>query len=319
MKIWKQIIRISSKLFPFDLLKKTNKEQFIFPFYHLVSNKNLSYISNLYSYRSTKEFEKDLDFLQKHFTPATIEDFISFAKGHLQSDKKYFLLSFDDGLRECYDTIAPILQKRGLTAIFFINSAFVDNKQLFYRFKQSILIEEIKHNNTAYKLSDIQAIGYSKQAELVKIAKAIGISFDNFLKQNKPYMSLAQIKELVAKGFSVGAHSIDHPLYSDLTLEEQIKQTAESIEFCKAHFGVEHRFFAFPFTDDGVGKDFFEQIKQQSIVDYSFGTAGLKKDSITNNFQRIPVEKFKTAKSALKYEYLYYLLKSVFNQNIIKR
>jgi len=36
---------------------------------------------------------------------------------------------------------------------------------------------------------------------------------------------------------------------------------------------------------------FFEQITDSNVADITFGTAGIKKDCIEKNLQRIPVEK----------------------------
>lgn len=46
-------------------------------------------------------------------------------------------------MRQCYDVILPILEAKGIPATFFINSGFIDNKDLFFRFKASFLIDEL--------------------------------------------------------------------------------------------------------------------------------------------------------------------------------
>ena len=68
---------------------------------------------------------------------------IAFVNGEKQLSQGKVFLSFDDGLREVYTIIAPILKERGLPATFFITTDFIDNKKLFYRNKASLLIEAI--------------------------------------------------------------------------------------------------------------------------------------------------------------------------------
>ncbi|MBK9043176.1 MAG: polysaccharide deacetylase family protein [Saprospiraceae bacterium] len=83
--------------------------------------------------------KKILIFLLKHYHPVLLTEKLS-----LDSNlKDQFLLSFDDGLKECYEIILPILLKKNLKAIFFINTGFLDNKALFYRFKISLIWEKI--------------------------------------------------------------------------------------------------------------------------------------------------------------------------------
>jgi hypothetical protein len=62
-----------------------------------------------YNYRNTVQFEKELDFYLKYFKPVSLDELIS----KKDSGKKIFHLSFDDGLKECAEIIAPILLKKG--------------------------------------------------------------------------------------------------------------------------------------------------------------------------------------------------------------
>ncbi len=73
-------------------------------------------------------------------------------------------------------------------------------------------------------------------------------------------MSTGQIKELIAKGFGVGSHSLDHPLYSLLPPDEQLRQTRESTDWVIKTFSPPYKVFAFPHVDTGVGHDFFRQL-----------------------------------------------------------
>ena len=57
----------------------------------------------------------------------------------------YFLLSFDDGLSSFYQTIAPILEEESIKAINFVNTDFLDNRELFFRYKVNLIIDKLKH------------------------------------------------------------------------------------------------------------------------------------------------------------------------------
>jgi peptidoglycan/xylan/chitin deacetylase (PgdA/CDA1 family) len=131
----------------------------------------------------------------------------------------------------------------------------------------------------------------------------------DFLNQTQPYLTSEQIKNLNVQGFTIGAHSIDHPYYYKIPLAEQLRQTRESLNFVSSIINQKLRLFAFPFTDYHVYPDFFEQIKPD--VDLCFGTAGLKNDKIPFNLQRFGVEndKFSTLKSVLKKAYLKRIVK----------
>lgn len=276
-----KIISIFTSLIPVSLLIKLSGKRTIYPFYHIVSDTPPAHIKHLYPIRSIKQFEKDLDFLQKHFIASELNS---------ENNKKQFVLSFDDGLSEVYKIIAPILKKRNIPAIFFINSGFVDNKAMFKNF-----IVNLKNGNPK-------------------------INVKEYLKDKKPYMTIEQINGLKNQGFIIGAHSINHPLFSEINEDEQIRQIKESVDFITENFKEEQKLFAFPFTDNGIKDRFFKTIFENNIVDFTFGTAGIKDDNIKNNIQRIPVEKYGlSAKKHIKTELLLYILKHIFNSEKVKR
>ena len=334
----KSFFRTLSVIFhftPIDLLINLSKQKLILPFYHTVSNKNLIHIKHLHNIKSSKQFEKELDFYLKHYEPIDIFQLSKIKENNKKPDKKYFSLSFDDGLSQMYDVVAPILKRKGIPATFFLNSKFVDNKDLFYRYKASILIDEIEKvslsknvknkikqilNDNKLTYSNIQksilSINYTNKNIIDELALILDVDFNQYLKNEKPYLSTSQIQELVNAGFTIGAHSIDHPQYNLLSISEQLRQTEQSVDFIADNFNVNYKTFAFPFTDYSVSKKFFEQINNN--IDISFGTAGLKNDTIKNHFQRIPIEVSKLgARNIIISEYLYYLFKMIFDKNII--
>lgn len=149
------------------------------------------------------------------------------------------------------------------------------------------------------------------------MAKTFNIGWDDYLAKHQPYLTTEQINELINQGFTIGAHSLNHPLYEELSLDEQIYQTIASIEDIKNRFQLNYAVFSFPFTDFNVGKKFFSSIKNH--VDLTFGSAGIKDDEITFNLQRLPMENKVDGAVNIKMAYSYYLLKKLIFKNTIKR
>ncbi|WP_017259226.1 polysaccharide deacetylase family protein [Pedobacter arcticus] len=318
-----------------SLIEKANTK-IIFPLYHTVSDKRLPHIDNLYKCRTVNEFETDLTFFTKNFKSESIESVFKLINSKEIISEPRFHLTFDDGLKQVRDIIAPILLRKGVHATFFLNSGFIDNKALFYRFKTSLIIEALKAKNFSKatvqivetKLGDIVGktsrekllnIKYSNANVLDDIAELLDLDFDSFLK-SEPYLTSEDVRWLVDKGFTVGAHSIDHPRFSEITIEDQFIQTTESLDFVRRNFNTRLNLFAFPFSDIGVSNRFFETIYERNFVDMSFGTFGLRKDKFSNNFQRIAIEEDNSsAEEILKRNCLKLLILNLFNQNIIKR
>ena len=307
-----------------NLIKNT-KQKLILPFYHTISDGELPHIKHLYRHRNIKEFNKDLDFYLKYYKPIDLFELKDIIQNNKTIKENIFHLSFDDGLCECYEVIAPILIKKGIPATFFLNSDFIDNKNLFYKFKISLIIDAFSNfeHSILLKNSLIKTISlsyYSDISFLNQIGKQYELDFNNFLTKQKPYLTTPQIKSLISDGFTIGSHSIDHPEYRFISEKEQIRQTKNSINYISKKFKLDYKVFAFPFTDFGVKKTFFKTIFNNNFADLTFGTAGLKKDEIKFNLQRIPIEiANKSASYTIKKQYLYYIAKSFLNKNTIKR
>ncbi len=330
----KSCIKGIAGLLPFPSLLRNSGQKIFLPFYHLAGDAEYPHISQLYTVRSSSLFEADLDFLLQHFQPIDLNSLIAITKGELpKPDKPVLHLSFDDGLSECKAVIASILLRKGIPATFFINSAFLDNKGLMFRYKISLCLdllskmpyrdrmEFLKQASALFKKIDLLSATYSENAAIDTFAKNIGLDFNAFLQDSKPYLSTEDLKTLISQGFTIGSHSIDHPRYADIEPEEQLRQTIESQKYLTHNFNLNYKVFAFPFSDDGVKKPFFETILKEENFDLTFGTAGLKKDEITGNLHRFPMEsqQLDSAKKLLRSEFLYYLMKAPFGKNKLRR
>lgn len=332
-----RFFKAHAKKFPLPPLVTLSRQKLIMPFYHSVSNEYLPHLSNLYNPKTSREFEKDLDFLLKHYKPVDLNYIYNLSS--VKSKKPAFFLSFDDGLKEVHSMAAPILKRKGVPATIFVNSAFVDNKAIFFRYKASLLIDAYQKKKLSEigkrkinkvlgnpKLSDLDVqreilkLQFHQQEKLDELANILEVDFSEYLKTRPPYLSSAEIKELQSEGHSIGAHSIDHPEFRFIHVEEQIRQAVGSLKFVKENFNPPIFSFSFPFTDFEVRKAFFQELEELKICDLTFGCAGLKHDPAPNHFQRIPLEDFRgTAEEAIKFEYLYFILKSFLRKNTTRR
>jgi peptidoglycan/xylan/chitin deacetylase (PgdA/CDA1 family) len=317
MSIRKKFISLTSpftRALPLSALTALTGQDFIIPFYHIVSDGDCPHVKNLYRFKTVKEFESDLDYLTKHYQPIAATDMPDVLAGKYKG-KKIMLLTFDDGLREMYDVVAPILLRKGIPAVLFLNNDFIDNKALMFRYKVSLVLGMDKPIDL-YEI--VQSSG--DKDVMMEVEGMITTEFDDFLRDYKPYMTSDQIRSLMSQGFTIGAHSCSHPYYSKLSLDAQMAETLGSINGLQKEFGLKQRLFAFPFTDDGVSKAFFDKVFNEGQVDFTFGGAGIKNDVHPRQFQRIPMEGWNaSAEQTLKSEYLYYLLRMPFGKNTIKR
>ncbi|MFA5327562.1 MAG: polysaccharide deacetylase family protein [Prolixibacteraceae bacterium] len=326
-------------ILPLEKMVPGRKHRFLFPFWHAVSDIPPAHLMHLYRVPSVSDFVRDIDFFLKNFRAATTEQLIEHAYTGNKSQEKYFFPTFDDGLSECFHQIAPILKKRGISAAFFINPEFVDNKILFHRHKASLIInqlssgkasslakseaERILQQQSATKTLDsfLQQSSFSDHSMLDQLAAVFEIDFPEFLAREKPYMTLAQIKQMQSDGFLIGAHGLDHREFYHASASEIIHQISSSIDFLMKEINPPIKSFAFPFTDFGVPDSVFEQVLQAGLWDLSFGTAGIKDDIRAHHLQRIPMEAgdFTDARQLIRTEYLAWFLKKIIGKNKVRR
>src|SRR5579872_2930270 len=166
MKLSKRIFYSGCSLLPAGLLKKIVQPGTLFPYHHLVDDGDVLHVKHLYTYKNRKQFQEDLDHLLKHLQPVSAEAVAAAVLGGRSLPRNAFLLTFDDGFRQVYDTIAPILSAKGVPAIFFVNPAFLDNRVLFYRCKISLVIEAIlQRQEQPGLLKEVAGIVGEEQAE----------------------------------------------------------------------------------------------------------------------------------------------------------
>lgn len=304
----KVVSRISSRI-PIRLLEKLVPIPFIVPYYHIVSDEKVIHVCNLYPYKGTREFTEDLDYLLKHFEPISLDDLLQALARAEEFPRRSLHLTFDDGFRELHDVVAPILIRKGVPATFFVNSAFTDNRILNYQHKASILAERVKEGlpggvlqtlrETMKRegfggediLPSILSVPYDKREALDEMSSCMGMDLDGYLSEHNPYLDSTQIRRLLGKGFTIGSHSIDHPLYANIPFEEQVRQTVESTRWVRERYGLRYGAFAFPHNDRNVADGFFREIHASGLVDISFGTGGIYNPGLSRHLQRFSLEK----------------------------
>lgn len=311
----KKIFYKTGSCFSMKFLQKISPVTTLFPYHHTVSNDKLPHIHHLYPYKNIAQFKEDINILLKHNKPISAYDLLQCLAENKPFPKKTFLLSFDDGFREIYDTIAPILESMGLPAIFFINPAFIDNKELFFRCKTSLLIDcllkntdthiikEYRHHlnlpgsTTAKIISKLKEIKFNSAEIVDELAHKINYSFDDFLKTNRPFLTTDNLLSLKKRGFTIGAHSMNHPYYEQLNLTQQLDQTVSSCNYVQQNTTMDKQFFSFPYTDENLPQNLFDELKKTSI-DLLFGVQN-QKEELNNKM----VHRFNAERPVIKFDH----------------
>jgi peptidoglycan/xylan/chitin deacetylase (PgdA/CDA1 family) len=272
----------------------------LFPCGHTVGHIAPLHVRHLYKIPSPAKLKSDIDFLVQKYRPLQFSELERIGRfPEKKGPPTYFVLSFDDGMREVYDVIAPILREKGIPAIFFLNSATIDNKELMWRHKASLLIDRSQQeparvppqlsrypgNTVGEKLL---AVRFADKAILDEIAAFYEVDFNEYLRRNQPYLTTEQVLELASSGFEFGAHSASHPCFSEISVENQKEEILRSVSFIRA-LALPCRYFAFPFHDHEVTTGVFSYMRELELL-LSFGTSDSRLDSVPFSFQRFALD-----------------------------
>ena len=321
---------------PFGLLRSIGYFDPLIVNYHMVSDQKLPHVCNLYKYRDVKTFIEDMDFFVRNFHIIGLQELLEHIKFNHKLPKNSFLLTFDDGFRELYEIAAPVLLEKKITATIFITKNYLDNTELGYDNKRSLLIDRLtnrkdhkaekdvcslleQHNLSGKDLvTSILNVPYAKRQLIDEIGNLLHVDYNEFLKLHHPYITSGQVQELINEGITFGGHSLDHPRFTELMPEDQLNQAISSVEFLCDKFNLNYRVFAFPYSDNSIPVTFFDAVSNK--LDATFGNQGMYHDSVLTNIQRISVEKFKcSASEAVKYQYAKKIVYQLFSKQKINR
>lgn len=110
--------------------------------YHYVNSREDGFYGSLKK-TSIEQFNSQLRILMKEYRAAEPNEFEEmFYSGSISGDN-IFLMTFDDGLKDHYTNIFPILKENNLKAGFSISSALLEKKEILSAHKNHILLASL--------------------------------------------------------------------------------------------------------------------------------------------------------------------------------
>lgn len=292
-------------------------------YYHLISDNSPEYYFNNKAL-SVNEFRKHIKFFKKHFEIIKLEEALKICEQNSSLQNK-LVISFDDGFRENYSTIAPILADEGISATFFMITDCIDNRNLMWRNK-ILLFEKYKNKNIRkildkvsldFKLPNIKnnqnMMDWSfkvwpmqKKEQIVNYLwkHIMPIKLEDYLKEKKPYCSITEIKELHKSGFEIGVHSDTHPIFNKLNYDDFSNEIIKSGNIISSIIGNKSRNFSYPF---GIraSEDFENKFNSKYQKKWSFlGTKNML-NNFTHNHNKWERDNLEFSNIQMKIRFLY--------------
>lgn len=115
---------------------------------------------------------------------------------------------------------------------------------------------------------------------LRRLSASLGVDAEAYLTQVQPYQTTAQIRQLRAEGFTIGAHSRSHRWLQGLPPEEAQREIVESCRIVRDITGQATVPFAFPYFGGGIARTWLADIRSRhEFVGLFFDTDGLREDA----------------------------------------
>lgn len=241
------------------------------------------------------EFEQQLEFLRRHFTPLTMDQVLDPPAG---LKRPAVALTFDDGLRNNLRIALPLLESHEIPAIVYACSQAIENQQLFWWDQITLALQYSRaseldlsefgmgrkvftESSARGRWSDIQALletiqsdAYSEKETIARHISKQLLSSPEMQLDEFGVLTIDELRELAsADVITIGSHTHTHDLLTRVSPEEARSTIAHGIEKLEGWLGTKIRHFAYPggfYNSETLG--YLRELNVETAVTTQSGT-----------------------------------------------
>ena len=243
--------------------------------YHRIGDCTLTpFDPNIYSC-TVEQFREQLRFIKAHFQVITLEEALLLASNKSPLDKRYALITFDDGYIDNYVEAYPVLKEEKISAAFFIPTDYIDSghipwwdeiawmlknttkKTFNFAGKHTIDLTESKQYKVIRNfLTLIKSDPRSMDEKMLELKTKLACEFSVNPKDKSLFVSWSQIKEMKLGGMSIGSHTCSHSILTHIDKDSQLLELSKSKQCLEQHLSCNIDSIAYPvgqrntFNDD---------------------------------------------------------------------
>jgi peptidoglycan/xylan/chitin deacetylase (PgdA/CDA1 family) len=215
---------------------------------------------------SPESFEKQMKYFAQNYEILSLDQLVESIKAGKSFPEKAVVITFDDGYKDNYLYAYPVLRKYNLPATIFITTGYIGGSEPFWWDKVAYIIAK-----TSIKELDLKDLGdYSilskidkTRANLIicdKLKKLPDIKRISVIEKllgicqvDIPYdlgknliLSWKEIEEMDNTGIAFGAHSVNHPILTNMPLEKSKIEIVQSKKDIEEKLGKKVTAFSYP-------------------------------------------------------------------------
>ncbi len=230
--------------------RKITKSQVAIITYHRTGPKNDNWSLEP---TTTYLFKQQMEYFLKHYEIISLAELARHLREGKSLPQRAVIITFDDGYIDTYLYAYPFLKEHHIPATIFLTTGPINNNTLFWWDKVGYIIQHVKIGE--YNLNELGNFSlYSDndrsrvQAEIIEALKLInedrkcylidklfdisGVDIPSNLTKGH-ILSWDQVKDMSNNGISFGAHTVNHPILTNMPLKQaewEIIQSKRDIE-----------------------------------------------------------------------------------------
>jgi peptidoglycan/xylan/chitin deacetylase (PgdA/CDA1 family) len=292
-----EFLRNALAFAPLPVLQVLVRRDLVSLMYHAVSDTPPPHLRHLYAIKSPAQFEQDLLYLRRHFDLLAYDQLEQRQRHRGATGRPGVLVTFDDGLSECFTTVRPLLIQHRVPCVFFVTTGSLDNRRMFYRHKVSLCLGhvaalgEAERQRALATLRSLEpslrdAAGLSSwlkglhhdEAVIDGVCAVLGIDIAEALRRTRPYLTVDQVRQLAEDGFTIGSHTVSHRLLDTLPAAEIEREVIESTGAIQDLTRQRKVPFSIPFSSDGIDPAILHRlVVTQPSLGHVFGGGGIRR------------------------------------------
>jgi peptidoglycan/xylan/chitin deacetylase (PgdA/CDA1 family) len=212
----------------------------------------------------TAVFARHMRHVAEHFSVLTVDALVDLlADGRLP--RRAVAITFDDGYRDNLVCAAPILARHGLPATVFLATGFIGTGAIAWFDELALAFRDTTADAVITPWGDVLglatlderlralavALGRLKRSPdderreaMERLVERLGGVDRGFARTLM--LGWDDVRRLRAGGFSIGAHTVTHPILSRVSVERAAAEILGSRTIIEAECGVAPRAFAYP-------------------------------------------------------------------------
>jgi peptidoglycan/xylan/chitin deacetylase (PgdA/CDA1 family) len=217
-----------------------------------------------------RELATQLEEVRRHFTPIGASDLVRYVEEDEPLPPRPVLVTFDDGYRECVTRAVPILKHFRVKATFFVSTAFVGERRVFWWDRMSYVLRNARERTL--RLSFPETLGLELDADpepqlrrLLDVVKSsYDLDFERFLDElaqsadvgwtrddevrhaDELVMTWDDVRALRDAGMEVCSHTRTHRILQNVVPEELNDELAGSRADLERELATEVRAVSYP-------------------------------------------------------------------------